>query len=68
MKGNGPVDSSTWLAYGMLAQRFGLADTAVSAFKKVTLGGWEAHYPGISTWRLAQIHLAEAAATRQQLP
>ena len=60
-QGSGAIESSTWLAYGM-AQRFGLIDTAVSAFQKVALDGWDTHYPGISSWRLAQIHLDKAKA------
>lgn len=61
-----PADSPTWLAYGILAQRFGLNDTAIYAFQKVTLAqGWDSLYPGISSWALAQIHLKEALAAKK---
>ena len=62
-RGNRDPDSATWLAYGILAQRFGLTDTAVYALQKVTLErGYEKEYPGVSSWTLAQIHLKEALA------
>jgi hypothetical protein len=60
------ADSATWLAYGILAQRFGLNDTAIYAFNKVTLAqGWDSLYPGITSWALAQIHLKEALAVKK---
>lgn len=65
-RGSREPEPATWLAYGMLAQRFGLADTAVYAFQKVTLAkGYESEYPGISSWKLAQMHLKEAQAAKK---
>jgi tetratricopeptide (TPR) repeat protein len=63
-RGGALPDSSTWLAYGMLAQRFGLIDTARAAFAKVTQEGPESLSPGISSWTLAQMHLKEAQASK----
>ncbi len=52
-------EPSTWLAYGILAQRFGLIDTARGAFAKVTLDEQESLNPGTSSWALAQLHLKD---------
>jgi len=63
MEGDGPTRAATWLAYGILSQRFGLDETAASALQQVTLEGWDAQHQGISSWKLARIHLDELKAT-----
>jgi hypothetical protein len=65
-RGNHDPDSATWLAYGILAQRFGLSDTAVYAFQKVKLEkGYESRYPGVSSWALAQLHLKQMLGAKE---
>ena len=61
-RGSAPPEPSTWLAYGILAQRFGLDDTARAALKKVSMEGSDSISPGTSPWTLAQIHLKEVQA------
>jgi Flp pilus assembly protein TadD len=48
-------DSSIWLAHGLLAELFGLDETARDAFQRVT--PTQDPYPGSSLFALAQKHL-----------
>jgi transglutaminase-like putative cysteine protease len=47
--------SSAWLAFGIYAERFGMADAAAEAFGKTRLE--EDLNKGISSWDLAMLHL-----------
>lgn len=55
--GNDP-DGSVWLAYGIMAERFGLSETAIDAFKKVVREP-DFPYQGVSSFALAQKHLRQ---------
>ncbi len=63
--GEASPSSSAWLAYGIRAQRFGLADTARSAFARVKMEDPESVDPGISSWALAQVHVKQEGTEKK---
>ena len=63
--GGAPPTSSTWLAYGIRAQRFGLSDTARSAFARVTMEEQDSVDLGNSSWALAQVHMKQEGAVEK---
>ncbi len=52
------ADGATWLAFGIMAERFGLLETAADAYGRVAPEPGET-YPGMSSYVLAKKHLAE---------
>jgi hypothetical protein len=56
VRGSLEPEAATWLAYGIMAERFGLRQTAIDAYLRVSPEP-DYPYPGITCYALARRHL-----------